>query len=141
MKQVRVQHTNGRKQGKRQGHNHGLQEEGFGSWTCLEASQGNTPREKRGPGDLIDFQGLHLPISRIAHSALQNKGDRRPAGMNKLLLTKTQHSKEVCKGGKAGVRQPMSNKDTVRVCRDEITKAKDHRDLSLTNYMKGNQKR
>lgn len=140
MKQVGVQNTNGRKQGKRPCHNHGLQEEGFGSWTCLEISQGNSPREMRGPGDLIDFQGLHLPLSRIARSALQTKGDRRPAGMNKLLLTKTQHNKEVYKGEKTGVRQPMRNKDTVQLCRDEITKAKDHRDLSLKNYMKGNKK-
>lgn len=44
------------------------------------------------------------------------------------------------KGGKTGVRQPMRNKDTVEVCRDEIMKAKDHRDLSLTNYFKGNKK-
>lgn len=133
MKQVRVQNTNGRKKGKRQGQNHVLQEEGFSSWICLETSQGNSPREKRSPGDLIDFQGLHLPIPRIAHSALWTKGDRRPAGMNKLLLTNTQHNKEVYKGGKRGVRQPTRKKDTVQVCRDEITKAKDFKDLSLTN--------
>lgn len=121
-------------------HNHGLQEEGFDSWTCWETSQGNSPTEMRGPGDLIDFQGLHLPICRIAHSALQTKGDRRPAGRSKLLLTKTQHNKEVYKRGKTWVRQPMRNKDTVQLCRDEIMKDKDQRDFSLKNYMKDNNK-
>lgn len=53
--------------------------------------------------------------------------------MNKLLLTNTQHNKEVYKGGKTGVRQPTRKKDIVQVCRDEITKAKDFKDLSLTN--------
>lgn len=39
---------------------------------------GTIPRKQsqrdEGPGDLIDFQGLDLPISRIAHSVLQAKG-------------------------------------------------------------------
>lgn len=60
--------------------------------------------------------------------------------MNKFLLTQNQHNKEVYKGRKTGVRQPMRNKDTVQLCRDEIMKAKDHRDLSLKNYMKGKKK-
>lgn len=85
-----------------------------------------TVPERRGAGELTDFQGSPPPRSRMVHPALCSKGGRRPAWINKMLLTKLQHKKEEYKRWKTGVKQSRRNKDTVQVCSNEVRKAKAH---------------
>lgn len=56
-------------------------------------------RKKSAPADLVGYQGLCPPSSRMAHLACRksSKGIRRPAWMNEELLTKLGHKDEAHK--------------------------------------------
>ena len=80
---------------------------------------GCSPGEKSGLGEVVDFQGLPPPISRMVHASKwgeKSKGGRRQAWRNKELVTKVNHKKEVCMRWEQG----------------EVTR-EDYRDAAQTN--------
>ena len=60
--------------------------------------------------------------------------------VNKELLTKLGHKKEVYKSWKQGQVTQEEYRDTVQLCRDGVRKAKAHLELNLARDVKGNKK-
>ena len=61
---------------------------------------GYRPGEKRGPEELVNFQGSPPPSLKILMFRKSGKGGRRPGWMNKKLLTKLKgnHTKSGSRG-------------------------------------------
>ena len=60
--------------------------------------------------------------------------------VNKELLTKLGHKKEVYKSWKQGQVTQEEYRDTVQLCRDGVRKAKAHLELNLARDVKHNKK-
>ncbi|GAB0192671.1 hypothetical protein GRJ2_001732400 [Grus japonensis] len=87
-------------------------------------------------GHLLQAQERCSPTKRKS-----SKYTRRPAWMNKELLGKLKHKKEVYRGWKQGQVAWRGYRETVQAARDQVRKAKALIELNLARDVKGNKKR
>ncbi|PKU44762.1 glycerol kinase [Limosa lapponica baueri] len=76
----------------------------------------------------------------IPKSKKSGKGSRRPAWLSRELLKKLKWKKEVYSAWKKGLTTQEDYKNAVRVCRDEMRKAKASLELNLAKDVKVNRK-
>ncbi|GAB0204561.1 hypothetical protein GRJ2_002921700 [Grus japonensis] len=86
-------------------------------------------------GHLLRAQEQCIPTKRKS-----GKNTRRPAWMNKELLSKVKHKKEAYRGWKQGQVAWEGYREIVRAARDQIRKAKALIELHLARDIKGNKK-
>ncbi|KFW11307.1 hypothetical protein N327_10870, partial [Fulmarus glacialis] len=109
---------------------------GRGPWDKALEGRGSQESRLIFKDHLLQAQERCIPTKRKS-----GKNTRRPAWMNKDLLDKLKHKKEVCRGWKQEQVAWEGNREIVRAARDQIRKAKAPIELNLARDVKGNKKR
>ncbi|KFV17142.1 hypothetical protein N339_01295, partial [Pterocles gutturalis] len=108
---------------------------GRGPWDKAQEGRGAQERWLKFKDHFLHAQGRCIPTKRKA-----GKNARKPAWMNKELLSKLRQKKEAYRGWKQRQVAWGQYRNTVREARDQVRKAKAQTELNIAKDVKGNRK-